>query len=450
MPTSLDEEIEAKVEKEFRRKQDLESIKVIQKNQLTVRPGGQSGTGGAVQKSKTRKGKAARQIAILEGMYEAQVQTPERPATGQEGEQEPVVVPNLIGASPDQAASELSQLGLKTYPNFVAQKGITEPEVVGSDPGPGSEARAGQTVTLMVAIGEEEEEEDEEKKEEKEPGEKKGEGIDEKAGEGLAEGGAAEGAGVAAGGTAAEGAAAEGAATAGAGAAAWFGAPAAVIAAGIAAVLILVVVIFMILFAGCNQGGWKGVTAKTLSKGASFFGYLPADVCKELAVNDIGQGGQSGGAGGGTGFGGLSDAAARSQLLQRAGVTINKPQPATSLEGIQQATIDEIVNFAIACGKYANPSALPTANACNVQFSGGTETGAGHAGGPCSHLSGNKADIGTNGVINRYIFNVTYFTRIPDRMETNGARTPQYQNRSTGVVYAQESGHWDIGGVGCS
>lgn len=202
-------------------------------------------------------------------------------------------------------------------------------------------------------------------------------------------------------------------------------------------VLIAVMFVIVVLIAGCNQTGLSGKVARSVSAFGGFFG---TDVCKSLSFN----GGTSGGAGGGASFGNLTDAQARAQLAA-AGIQVNAPQPQTSLEGISQAVLTEIINFADSCSKSVNPNAGPNSNSCGVVFTGGTETNAGHEGGPCSHLSGNKADIRAIGAVNSYIQNQANFTRIQTR--SDGAA--QYQSKATGVIYARESDHWDLGGVGC-
>lgn len=203
-------------------------------------------------------------------------------------------------------------------------------------------------------------------------------------------------------------------------------------------VLIAAMFIIIVLITGCSQTGLSGSVARGVSKVAGVFS---TDVCKNLAFN----GGRSGGAGSGASFGGkLTDAEARAQLAA-AGITVNALEPQTSLEGISQAVITEIINFAVSCSRSVNPNAGLSSNICGVVFTGGTETNAGHAGGPCSHLSGNKADIRVTTAVNSYIQNPLNFTKIQTR--SDGAA--QYRNNATGVIYALESDHWDIGGVGC-
>jgi len=132
------------------------------------------------------------------------------------------------------------------------------------------------------------------------------------------------------------------------------------------------------------------------------------------------------------GAGTYTDAAAR-QILANAGITVNALQPQTSLEGIKVATVLEMITFKQAC------------TGCTVVVTGGTETNAGHEGGPCSHLSGNKFDIRANPEVNNFIQNTSNFSQIANR--SDGAL--QYRKSPSSVIYARELDHWDIGGVGC-
>ncbi len=129
-----------------------------------------------------------------------------------------------------------------------------------------------------------------------------------------------------------------------------------------------------------------------------------------------------------------TDAEGRASLAA-ASITVNAAQPRTSLEGIYRSVIDEIIRFKAACGAW-------TGSPCDVIFTGGTETTGGHAGGPCSHLSGNKADISDTTSVTKFI--EATFT-------TNGTRSgfKAYINPATSVSYVHETAHFDIGGVGC-
>lgn len=151
--------------------------------------------------------------------------------------------------------------------------------------------------------------------------------------------------------------------------------------------------------------------------------------------------------------GGLTDAEAR-RLLAQANICnyplgwskvdcVNASEPQTSLNGMQQVTLNEIIRFKSQCDIWARSNG---GGVCEVVVSGGTEPTGDHASGQCSHLSGNKIDIRPTALIDRYI-NSSNFTHIANRGSDSAA---QYKNNSTGVTYARESNHWDIGGVGCA
>lgn len=153
----------------------------------------------------------------------------------------------------------------------------------------------------------------------------------------------------------------------------------------------------------------------------------------------------------------ITDAEARGQL-QTANICnypeawsrsdcVNHPEPQTSLKGIYQAVLTEVTSFKNACDAWTESS-----GPCNVGVTGGTETTGGHADGACSHVSGDKVDILNTASVNNYILakdsagNYVNFTSIGFRSDG----TALYKNKTTGVTYAEESTHWDIGGVGCT
>ena len=158
---------------------------------------------------------------------------------------------------------------------------------------------------------EDEEAEDEEKNpdEDNENPEKQGESDGSEAAESEAELGAGEAAGaeVGAAETAAGAGAAEGAAAA-AGAEAGVVAGAGTVAAtspiwGVAlavigviiVLLLLVFFVFVSMVVQCNDKTISGVGTRILSTGTSFIGIIPADVCKQLAINNFGNGSSGGG-----------------------------------------------------------------------------------------------------------------------------------------------------------
>lgn len=293
-----------------------------------------------------------------------------------------------------------------------------------------------------------EKEGDEENPEEnaEEPAEEGGPEAEEAAAEaeeGLAAGEAA-GAEAAAGAGAAEAGAATAAVGAEAGAAAGAGAAAATapvwgtilaIIAVIAAVFVFVFIILVVMVAKCNEDTWSGTGARTASTAASWVGIIPADVCEQLAINNF-SGGSSGGGGATGNFDGLTDAQARAQLAA-ASITVNAAEPQTSLAGVKQALINEIISFKNACDAWAG-----SRGSCTVVVTGATETTGGHAGGPCSHLSGNKIDLRAGGLVTDYIR--ANFIRSGSR-----GSDPIYLRPGNSVSYVEEGDHWDIGGVGC-
>jgi len=100
------------------------------------------------------------------------------------------------------------------------------------------------------------------------------------------------------------------------------------------------------------------------------------------------------------------------------------------LEGVQPQVINEIINLKRSCDAFG----------CSVFITAGTEDG--HAAGQCSHSSGFKVDLRLDGALNDYIKD--HFASIGTRSDGS----PQWQNLSSGAVYALESDHWDVK-VGC-
>jgi hypothetical protein len=115
-----------------------------------------------------------------------------------------------------------------------------------------------------------------------------------------------------------------------------------------------------------------------------------------------------------------SDAEAR-QVLRNAGISINHPSPRTSLEGIQQSTIETII-------------ILRRLSGADIVVTGGTEGG--HTGGNYSHANGYKVDLRLNSTLNNYI--EKHFSKTG----TVGGY-PAYKSAS-GNLYVRESDHWDI------
>lgn len=218
------------------------------------------------------------------------------------------------------------------------------------------------------------------------------------------------------------------------------------ILAGIALVLFVVIAVPV---AVCNSSVLGHGAAGDLAMGSAKAAFTASGICKSLSVIPsqtiiVNPNAPR------PPVGGLTDAEAR-RLLAQANICnyplgfarvdcVNADEPQTSLNGIQQATLNEIIRFKADCDIWAKSHG---GGICEVAVSGGTETGGGHEGGPCSHLSGNKIDIRPTTLINRYI--TTAF-------EPAGSRSgdPQYKNPNTSIMYVNEGNHWDIGGVGCS
>jgi len=110
------------------------------------------------------------------------------------------------------------------------------------------------------------------------------------------------------------------------------------------------------------------------------------------------------------------------QRLAAAGITVNS-DIRTNLGGMQEATVNEVIQLKQDCG-------------CSIVVTGGTE--AGHASGGYSHATGYKADVGVNPALDNYITN--NFAYVGNRLSD---RSKLYRSPSGGI-YARESNHWDI------
>jgi hypothetical protein len=117
----------------------------------------------------------------------------------------------------------------------------------------------------------------------------------------------------------------------------------------------------------------------------------------------------------------LTDASAR-RRLGNVGISVNAPEPQTSLEGIRNETLLEIVWL------------KSTSNA-TIIITGGTESGP-HSSGTYSHANGYKVDLSSNPSLDSYI-------------ETNFKRDgtvggyPAYRSPN-GALYVKEGNHWDV------
>lgn len=109
--------------------------------------------------------------------------------------------------------------------------------------------------------------------------------------------------------------------------------------------------------------------------------------------------------------------------LTAAGVSVNAQEPQTSLEGMNQSTVNEVIRLRQACG-------------CSVTVTGGTESGHSTSG-TYNHANGSKVDLRVNSDLNNYI--ASNYTPSGTR-SSDGATL--YTNGS--IVYAREGDHWDI------
>lgn len=98
----------------------------------------------------------------------------------------------------------------------------------------------------------------------------------------------------------------------------------------------------------------------------------------------------------------------------------------TSLHGIREDTVDQVLAIKEACGAQ-----------CPVIVTGGTETG--HAGGALSHGSGHKIDLEDSAELNQFL---------ESRLTPDGHRSGSHGGRrfrdKCGNEYVRESSHWDI------
>ncbi len=117
-----------------------------------------------------------------------------------------------------------------------------------------------------------------------------------------------------------------------------------------------------------------------------------------------------------------TDAEAR-EILSAAGIGVNNPAPATSLEGIRIPAIVTILT-------------LKAASGAEIVVTGGTESGGDHAPDTYSHANGYKIDLQLNPTLTNYI--ETNYT--PDGTVGD---YPAYRDAS-GNLYVLEGDHWDV------
>lgn len=126
------------------------------------------------------------------------------------------------------------------------------------------------------------------------------------------------------------------------------------------------------------------------------------------------------------GAGQYTDTEAR-QALAAAGISVNKTElQGTSLNGINQATINEAIAFKQACG-------------CSVVITGGTESTGNHKSGTYSHGSGYKFDMRVNTDVDNYI--TSNYTYVGPR---SGDGALMYRSSDGKKIYAKEGDHWDV------
>lgn len=140
----------------------------------------------------------------------------------------------------------------------------------------------------------------------------------------------------------------------------------------------------------------------------------------------------------GTGTGPLAGKLSHAQALSQlnaAGINVTSSgncsdknnKNCTSLDGIQQSTINEVIRFKNSCA------------GCTVTITGGTEIG--HEAGGISHATGRKIDIDATSQIRSYITNpVNRYTDAGIRA-SDGAKMYRAPN---GAIYADEGNHFDI------
>jgi len=138
---------------------------------------------------------------------------------------------------------------------------------------------------------------------------------------------------------------------------------------------------------------------------------------------------------------GITDGQARVRLAS-ANITVNNPEPTTSLACIDEQVLNEVITFKEACDTWAGAR-----GPCRVVVTGGTELTGGHASGPCSHISGDKIDIRSQGTPQEALV-TTYIRENFTRAGSRG-NDPRWTRPSTSVNYYDEGNHWDIGGIGC-
>lgn len=199
-------------------------------------------------------------------------------------------------------------------------------------------------------------------------------------------------------------------------------------------IAIFAVVGYILVYMGsaCNDTSWKGKVADWGSWLSSKFG-LTEDICKALNI-DQGSNNLAFESSNVETSAILTDAQARALLAQHR-IGVNAQQPTTSLQGIRQSTLNEVIWVKQNCR-------TASGGGCNVVVTGGTEP-ANHALGNCSHVNGFKFDMRETPEVNAWI----QATLAPGGLRGSDLRfiNTKSANKS---VYVKESTHWDVA-VGC-
>lgn len=125
----------------------------------------------------------------------------------------------------------------------------------------------------------------------------------------------------------------------------------------------------------------------------------------------------------------------RSQFIAK-GISINAQPPQTTLAGMQQATVNEIITLKNNCG-----------SSCGITITGGTESGQHTETGTCTHIAGYKVDLALNTNLDNYI---KKFQTLPTRKDGAAQWYDSTSNTTFALETTQGTGqHWDIS-VNCS
>lgn len=175
---------------------------------------------------------------------------------------------------------------------------------------------------------------------------------------------------------------------------------------------------YSVIISGETAHGTVGIPANSNEQRLGFGGLFDS--------GDAGDGGDS--SGGNDPDKKLKDKEAR-DLLEQNGITVNYEESRTSLEGVRQNTIDNIINFQEESG-------------CDIVVTGGTESGGGHAAGDHSHANGYKLDIRSTDDVTNYIQD--NFTPAGARSNGDPIYTDADGNEYCHEIHNPNKIHWDI------